>query len=197
MRPSAPTMAVLAVVSLPGCTSLLSDTVGSAPGSDATFVISGKYTESSQTARSLDDLMTAEADKRCPAGWTKVSDEPNGRSFTGGRVWRVRCNSGGAAASAPANAAPTPPAAGAGASEARTGIAAPPSMPPSAGTAAVAAAGPPGAVSQDDLVRMLAAAVKRASPYLTDAAAEAIVAEELRTLEGAKLGILPRDSVSR
>jgi hypothetical protein len=212
MQPIGPGMAVFVAALLAGCASLLGEAVESGQGSDATIVIRGRYTESSNTLHALDQAMAVEANKRCPSGWTKVSDENNPHSLTGGRIWRVRCNPGGASASALAAAPPAPalaptagtatqasaeitaaaPSAAAPGSAAITGIA-PSAQATATGAAAFSAAGPARAISREDLVRMLAAAVKRASPYLTDSAAEVIVAEQLRTLAAARVGVLGPD----
>jgi len=212
MQPIGPGMAVFLAALLAGCASVFSGAVESSQEGDATIVIRGRYTESSNTLHALDQAMAVEANKRCPSGWTKVSEENNPHSLTGGRIWRVRCSPAGAPASALAAAPPAPavaPAAGTATeasgkiAAASANAAAPGSAPitgtaPSAqataiGAALFSAAGPAGAISREDLVRMLAAAVKRASPYLTDSAAEAIVAEQLHTLAGARVGVIGPD----
>jgi hypothetical protein len=191
MQTIAPQMAVFLAALLAGCASVFGSAVESGQGDDATIVIRGRYTESSNALQALEQAMALEAGKRCPSGWTKVSDENNPRSLTGGRVWRVRCNPGDASASAPTAApqvAALAPTAGT-ATEARA------EMTAAAATAAAPSSAPSRgqAMSREDLVRMLAAAVKRAGPYLTDSAAEDIVAEQLRTLAAARLGVLGPD----
>jgi len=209
MQPIVPGMAVVFAALLAGCAAVSSDAVESSQSGDTTIVIRGRYTESSNALHALEEAMGVEANKRCSSGWTKVSDENNPSSLTGGRIWRIRCNPTGAKASALA-AAPPPsalaPAAGtataasagitaAAASAATPGSAAlnglaPGSQATATAAAALTASSPAGVIRREDLVRMLAAAVKRASPYLTDSAAEAIVAEQLRTLAGAKVEVL-------
>lgn len=208
MQPIVSGMAVVFAALLAGCAAVSSDAVESSQSGDTTIVIRGRYTESSNALHALEEAMGVEANKRCPSGWTKVSDENNPSSLTGGRIWRVRCNPASAKASALAAAPPSAlvPAAGtataasagitaAAASAAAPGSAALNGLAPSShatatSAAALTASSAAGAISREDLVRMLAAAVKRASPYLTDSAAEAIVAEQLRTLAGAKVEIL-------
>jgi len=199
MRPIAPAMSVLCTAIVCACASLSGDPVASSPGADATVVIRGKYSESSNTARALQQAMAVEATRQCPSGWTTVSDENNPRSLTGGRIWRIRCNPGAAVAS---DLTTTPPTASRTPSEstARAATTAAAASAPAAATGPGAPAAPtvpaanaPGAMNRADLIRILAAAVRRASPYLTDSAAAAIVAEQLRSLAGAKVGLLGPD----
>lgn len=186
-RAIAPAMAVFSVGLVAGCASLLGNAIESAQSADGTIVIRGRYTESSGTSHALDEAMGGEAGKRCPSGWTRLSDDSNPSSPTGGRIWRVRCNPGDVSAAAPATAPPAPtnmPLASAAAIAAAA---------PARIEAPVSASSPSAAMSRDALVRMLEAAVKRASPYLNDSAAQEIVAEELRTLEGARIGVIGTD----
>lgn len=214
MRPIGPGMTVLLATLLAGCASMLGHAVETDQWGDGTIVIRGRYSESSHSLRALDQAMTVEANKRCPSGWTKVDDQNNPYSFTGGRIWRVRCTSGVASMST-LTAAPSAPAlaptagtvtesptettaAAANAPAPRSAVAiaiAPNAQATATGAAAhsLSAASPAGTISREDLVRMLADAVKRASPYLTDSAAEAIVAEQLRTLANARVGVLGPD----
>ena len=145
--------------------------------------------------------MKGEADRNCPQGWTKIDDTANRGAISGGRIWRIRCNTpaagtagvaatgGGTGSAAPvqstATAAPAPVSTTAPS-------AAPAPMAVTGGAASVATT--PGttkqALNREDLNRILTDSVMRASPYLTPDAARAIVERQLGDLMAAQVQVI-------
>lgn len=158
--------------------------VESRGGSDV-IEIRGQYTTVSHSMQVLERQLNAEADKRCPNGWTKVSDKANPFTMAGGRIWEIRCNKANVATNAgPGGAVTAPPPAQSQAPRAPAGNAG-----VAAGPTTTTVATTPAGTSAD-VVRVLTSAVLRAAPYLTEGAAQAIVNQELSDLMGAKVRLV-------
>lgn len=141
-------------------------------GRDGTFVLHGQYTAVSHSTANLQKDLQAEADKRCPEGWTKIRDTANPSAMTGGRIWTIRCRAGEVATGAGA-------AVGVGPAAAVTSSAGSPA-PTAAMESAATNAGT--TMSREELVSRLTNAVRRAAPYLAPEAARAIVEAQMNDL---------------
>lgn len=153
-------------------------------GGESTIEIRGQYTAVSNATQALERDLTSEANRRCPGGWTKISDTANPFTMAGGRIWRIRCNSAIAAGASVATAPVPPPASAPTAAPRPAGNSGPNSA---VGTTAVSAATQ---ISREDLIRLLTSAVMRASPYLTQEAAQAIVERQLSELAATNVRIV-------
>jgi hypothetical protein len=166
----------LAIVSLlAGLAAGCGVTATQSSGGSGTIVLRGQYSSVSNATQALERDLKAEADRQCPNGWTKLGDRANPAAISGGRVWEIRCN----------------PATAAGAiSQGPAASAAPPATPPAAAPLPAVPAAAGQAMSRQDLVRTLTAAVMQAAPYLTSEAAQAIVARQLGDLTASRVRMI-------
>ncbi|HYB56707.1 MAG TPA: hypothetical protein VEK12_11085 [Alphaproteobacteria bacterium] len=151
-------------------------------GGEGTITLRGDYSSVSHSAQALEKDMTAEANRRCPDGWAKIGDTANPGAISGGRIWQIRCNAS-VATTGGGSAAPPAPTTGAVAKAAPVQAPAPPSAAPAHATGSQL-------MSREDLSRVLAGAVRRAGPYLSDEAARTIVEQELTDLAAAGIRVL-------